>query len=45
MRHHLLSTVILSAITLSCLPASAQDPAHLLTRGEMAEIVYGVMEK
>ncbi|MFH1444660.1 MAG: S-layer homology domain-containing protein [Candidatus Peregrinibacteria bacterium] len=29
--------------TLGALPASAQDPAHLLTRGEMAEIVYRVM--
>lgn len=31
--------------TLGALPASAQDPAHLLTRGEMAEIVYRVMER
>ena len=28
---------------LGALPASAQDPAHLLTRGEMAELIYGIM--
>lgn len=27
---------------LGALPSSAQDPAHLLTRGEMAEVIYGV---
>ena len=31
--------------TLGALPASTQDPAHLLTREEMAEIVYRVMER
>lgn len=30
---------------LGALPSTAQAPAHLLTRGEMAEIVYRVMEK
>ncbi|MFA7682014.1 MAG: S-layer homology domain-containing protein [Candidatus Peribacteraceae bacterium] len=28
--------------SLDALPASTQDPAHLLTRGEMAEIIYRV---
>jgi len=30
--------------TLGAIPVSAQDPAHLLTRGEMAEIVYAIMQ-
>ncbi|MDD5469954.1 MAG: S-layer homology domain-containing protein [Candidatus Peribacteraceae bacterium] len=30
---------------IDALPPSAQDPAHLLTRGEMAEIIYRVMTR
>jgi len=30
---------------LEALPASAQDPTHLLTRGEMAEVIYKIMNR
>jgi len=30
---------------LSALPSSTQDPSHLLTRGEMAEVVYRIMKR
>ena len=30
--------------SLGALPSSTQDPAHLLTRGEMAELIYRIMQ-